>query len=73
MEERIKNFFEKNAFGVCSWIGEKINIDASIIRLYFIYASFFTFGSPIIFYLVMAFMLEVKDYIKPKKNRIWDL
>jgi phage shock protein C len=73
MEERIKQFFEKQAFGVCSWIGEKANIDPSVIRIYFIYASFFTFGSPIIFYLISAFLLEVKDYIKPKRNRIWDL
>lgn len=73
MIERIKHEFEKYAFGVCSWLGEKLGIDPSRIRLYFIYASCATFGSVLLPYLILAFLLKVKEYIKPKRTRIWDL
>jgi len=72
----IKAWFEKQAFGVCSWTGEKLGIKSTRIRMYFIYLSFFTAGSPIIIYFVMAFLLENKDYFKSrpdKRIRIWDL
>ena len=60
---RFRQFIENNAFGVCSAIGEKFNIASSKIRLYFIYASFITFGSPVIVYFVVAFWMNVKRYI----------
>jgi phage shock protein PspC (stress-responsive transcriptional regulator) len=69
-------WFEKQAFGVCTWLGNKLGIKSTTIRLYFIYLSFFTFGSPIILYFVLAFILENKKYFSPQKNtrkRIWDL
>jgi len=70
----IYNYFEKQAFGVCEWWGKKLNITSSKVRLYFIYVSFITLGSPLLIYLVMAFVLEHKDYFKLKKRRtIWDL
>lgn len=72
--EKIKYFFEKHAFGVCSYLGERFNISSSRIRLYFIYTSFITMGSPVIIYLVMAFWLNMKKYIAlGKRNTIWDL
>ena len=52
--ERIQRFFENQAFGVCTKLGEKLNISTSSIRLFFIYASFLTFGSPIIIYFGLA-------------------
>ena len=75
MIEKIVSFFEQQAFGVCAWWGNKLGIKSSKIRLYFIYLSFFTVGSPIIIYLIMVFILEHKDYFKFKKPRvsIWDL
>lgn len=71
----IIKWFEKQAFGVCSWWGEKLGINATKIRLYFIYLSFFTAGSPIIIYFIMAFILEQKARFIPRKNRrtnIWE-
>lgn len=65
-----RHFLEKSAFGVCRWIGEKCNIDASRIRLYFIYASFITFGSPVVLYLVVAFWLNIKKYVLTNPARI---
>jgi phage shock protein PspC (stress-responsive transcriptional regulator) len=72
--EKIKYFFEKHAFGVCSYLGERFGISSGRIRLYFIYTSFITMGSPVILYLIMAFWLNLKKYIaKGKRNTVWDL
>ncbi|RYE17844.1 MAG: PspC domain-containing protein [Sphingobacteriaceae bacterium] len=60
---RLRNFIESNAFGVCGYLGEKFNIASSKIRLYFIYASFITFGSPVILYFITAFWMNIKRYI----------
>ncbi len=60
---RFKNFIEWKAFGVCSAVGEKLGIATSKIRLWFIYVSFLTLGSPLIVYMVMAFWLNIKKYI----------
>tara|TARA_R110001592_G_scaffold58067_6_gene176307 strand:+ start:2446 stop:2670 length:225 start_codon:yes stop_codon:yes gene_type:complete len=74
MISRISSFFEKQAFGVCEWWGEKLQLKISRIRLFFIYFSFLTFGSPIIIYLVMAFILEHKEYFKlSKRKSVWDI
>lgn len=76
MIQRITSWFEQHAFGVCSWWGNKLGIKTTTIRLYFIYLSFFTAGSPVIIYLIMAFILEHKEYfkIKPvKRSSIWEI
>lgn len=69
----IKYAIEKSFFGVCTQLGEAMNISAKSVRLSFVYASFFTLGSPIIFYLVAAFWLNVKKYSQERRTRIWDL
>lgn len=74
MIQKIQDFFEKYAFGVCAWWGKKLGINSSKIRIYFIYTSFLTLGSPLIIYLVMAFVLEHKYLFKlRRKSTIWDL
>jgi len=60
---KIRAYLELNAFGVCTAIGEKIGIASSKIRMWFIYISFLTFGSPVIIYMIMAFWLNIKKYI----------
>lgn len=70
---KIKFLFESNMFGVCSRIGEKLNFSTSRIRMYFIYASFFTFGSPVIIYLILAFWIEMKtQYRKHQNSSVWE-
>ena len=64
-----RHFLEKSAFGVCQQLGEWMRIRPAKIRLYFIYASFITFGSPFIIYLVMAFWLNIKRYVMHGANR----
>ncbi|MCW3117899.1 MAG: PspC protein [Chitinophagaceae bacterium] len=60
---RFKAFVEWSAFGVCAAIGDKIGIASSRIRMWFIYISFLTMGSPIIIYMVLAFWMNIKKYI----------
>ena len=69
----IREIVEKSAFGVCSYLGEKMGIASFRVRSYFIYTSFLAFGSPIIFYLIFAFWLNVKKYIRFKKSTSIDL
>ena len=64
----LKNFIEWKAFGVCSAIGEKIGVATSRIRLWFIYISFLTLGSPIIIYMILAFWINMKGYILMRKR-----
>ena len=59
----IKDFIEWKAFGVCSAIGERMGVATSRIRLWFIYISFLTMGSPVIVYMVLAFWLNMKEDI----------
>jgi phage shock protein PspC (stress-responsive transcriptional regulator) len=72
MFDEMKHLLEKSAFGVCSYLGEKLGIATTRVRLYFIYLSFAALGSPIIFYLFVAFWINIKDYIKQKRNTIWE-
>jgi phage shock protein PspC (stress-responsive transcriptional regulator) len=68
---KLKNFIEWQAFGVCTAIGEKLGIATSRIRMWFIYISFLTMGSPIIIYMVIAFWLNMKKYMKAAKRNPW--
>jgi phage shock protein PspC (stress-responsive transcriptional regulator) len=68
---RFKGFIEWNAFGVCSAIGNRMGIATSRIRQYFIYASLLTVGSPIIIYMVLAFLKNLKRYMTSAKRNPW--
>ena len=70
---KIVAFFEKQAFGVCEWWGDKFKISTHSIRLLFIYLSFFTFGSPIIIYFIMVAILKLKKELFEKRKSVWDL
>ncbi|MFN5458267.1 MAG: PspC domain-containing protein [Bacteroidota bacterium] len=73
----IISWFEERAFGVCDWLGKKLGIQSTTVRMYFIYLSFFTFGSPVIVYFVLVFLLENKRFFKlsnyRKRSSVWDL
>ena len=60
---RLKQLIEWLAFGVCTALGEKLGISTSRIRMWFIYITFLTLGSPLIIYMVMAFWLNMKRYM----------
>jgi len=69
--KRIQLFFEERAFGVCTFLGEKLGVATSSIRLFFIYASFLTLGSPVVLYLSLAFVLNMRAHLR-KRSTIWD-
>lgn len=70
--ENLKATFEKYGFGVCQYLGEKMGIKSSLVRLYFIYLSFMTLGSPLVIYLFMAFWVNVRKYVKRGINVLAD-
>ncbi len=67
----IKDFFEARAYGVCTYLGEKFDLSTHRVRNVFIYLSFLSFGSPLVIYLIVAFWLDLKSYLK-RKSIIWD-
>jgi phage shock protein PspC (stress-responsive transcriptional regulator) len=69
--KKIHDFFEAYAFGVCTQLGEKLGMATSSIRLFFIYASFITFGSPVLIYLALAFVMNMRKHLR-KRSPIWD-
>jgi len=71
MVDKLQLFLEEYTFGVCTKLGEKFGIATSSIRLFFIYASFFTFGSPVIIYLALAFIMNLRKSFR-KRSPIWD-
>lgn len=73
MMDKLRSLLELSFFGVCSYWGEKLSMPSKSIKLFFIYASFLTFGSPVIIYLTMAFVLKLKDYINGQRNPVWDI
>ncbi len=76
MIDRIKTFFERQAFGVCEWWAQKLNIKTEQVRLSFIYLSFITAGVNLVVYLVMAFVLQHKERIKrpfARRSTVWEL
>jgi len=70
--KQLKHILEKSAFGVCSYLGNKMGIASNRVRVYFIYLSFVALGSPIIFYLFIAFWINVKAYIKQSHKTLWE-
>jgi len=72
MIQRILTFFEKHSFGVCAYFGERFKISISKIRLFFIYSSFLSVGFPIVFYFLAAFVLDIRNYVRRIRTRIWD-
>lgn len=57
--KKIRSLWDTSLFGVCSTMGEYLGIASSKIRIYFIYLTFLTFGSPIFVYLVAAFWMNI--------------
>ncbi|MBA4145268.1 MAG: PspC family transcriptional regulator [Cytophaga sp.] len=52
-------------------MGEKLGIATSSIRLFFIYASFLTLGSPVVVYLGLAFLMDMRRHLR-RRSTIWD-
>jgi len=71
--ERLRSFLERGGFEVCTRSGERMGIAPGVVRRYFIYTSFLTFGSPVIIYLVLAFWIQIKDHLRSKRHSVLDI
>jgi phage shock protein PspC (stress-responsive transcriptional regulator) len=67
----IKYLLERSAFGVCSYLGARMGIASSRVRVYFIYLTFAALGSPILIYLFAAFWLNIRRYISDNQKVVW--
>lgn len=68
----LKDLAERRAFGVCQYVGEKMRIAPAEVRKYFIYTSFIAMGSPLIVYLIIAFWVNVRRYIRRGYSVLWE-
>jgi phage shock protein C len=73
MFQRIVTFFEKQSFGVSTYLANKLNMSTAKVRLFFIYSSFLAVGFPILFYLLAAVVLDIRNYMKKVRLRVWDI
>ena len=67
-----KLIFEKHFFGVSSWWGAKLGLKSSLIRLFFIYGVFAN-SFTILLYLIMVFILKIRNHFKYKRKSVFDL
>ncbi|MFD2147358.1 PspC domain-containing protein [Mucilaginibacter antarcticus] len=72
MIQRVLTFFERYSFGVCTYLGEHLNISISKIRLFFIYTSFLSVGFPLVVYFFAGVVLDLRNYVKRARTRITD-
>lgn len=70
---KLKYFLEKHGFHVSSRLADKLGMRANSVRLFFIYISFVTAGLGFGFYLVLAFLVRIKDLIRSKRSSVFDL
>lgn len=69
----VRDVIERSVYGVCSYLGRKLSMPTKKIRLFFIYTSFIALGSPIIIYLILTFVLNLRYMINNKRNPVWDI
>ncbi len=69
----LRTNLEKYAFGVCTFWGARLGIATASIRLFFIYTSFLTFGSPLIVYLGLAFLMNLHKHLRNQRSTVWDV
>lgn len=69
----LRDIIEMSVYGVCSFLGRKLSIPSKKVRMFFIYTSFIALGSPVILYLILTFVLNLRFMIKTKRNPVWDI
>lgn len=73
MFQSIVTFFEQQSFGVSTYLANKLNMSISKVRLFFIYSSFLAVGFPILFYVLAAVVLDIRNYVKKARLKVWDI
>lgn len=70
---RIRHYFERHGFDVSTRFSERLGIGVKNIRLLFVYLSFVTLGASFGLYLILAFLLKLKDLVYKKRSSVFDL
>lgn len=52
-----KSSDQKMLFGVCGGIAEYFGLDPTLIRLIFVFLTIIAVGSPVLVYLILAFVM----------------
>ncbi|MFK8272023.1 hypothetical protein [Capnocytophaga canimorsus] len=66
-------FLERYGFAVSSRLSERLGLRAKDVRLFFIYGTFATLGAWFGVYLLLAFLLRMKDLFYAKRSSVFDL
>ncbi len=64
---------EFKSFGVCTYLGNVIGISTDSIRKFFIYSSCLAFGSPMLVYLSLAFLINMRKSARQKHSFYYEL
>lgn len=70
---QVRHRVEKEWFGVLTRMGTRLGIPVSKLRVFFIYSTFATVGIMTLIYLMMAFLLWVKDIFITRRPSVFDL
>ncbi|MBP7173133.1 MAG: PspC family transcriptional regulator [Cloacibacterium sp.] len=73
MIHNLRHRFEREWFGVLSRMGSRLGIPVAKLRVFFIYSTFATAGVFFLFYLLLAFLLWLKDCLIIKRPSVFDL
>ncbi|WP_446719400.1 PspC domain-containing protein [Joostella sp. CR20] len=71
--QNLRYYFEKHGYAVSSRLADRLGMKTKNVRLFFIYASFFTLGVGFFVYLTLAFWLKLKDLVYTKRTSVFDL
>ena len=52
---------ERKVLGVCAWLADKFGLNVGGVRILFVAAAIFGFGSPIIIYLIL-YLIKPDNY-----------
>ena len=71
--DKWKAFWEFKWFGVCTKLGDKMGVSSSSIKMFFIYFSFFAYGSPVLVYLALAFIIDMRKNLRKRRSFYYEL
>ena len=70
---KILLYFQKHGFYVCQRIADRLGIRAKVVRTSFMYLTFVTLGFGFALYIIISFLMSIKDLLYTKRNSVFDL
>ncbi len=68
--ETFRRKIEHSAFGVCGYLADRMGLTRSRVRLYFIYISCLTLGSPLLLYFSCGVLAQSAQLFAGKTRHI---